>query len=384
MIIPSAGGHVFRRPAYGITEILRTGLLLLLLYATVLKANKPENVLVVVNSESAVSRGIGEYYAQRRAIPAKNICRIKAPDRETISRDEYDRILAPGVGACLKRNGLVETILYIVTTQGVPLRVKGVVSMDGDNAAVDSELALLYQDLHGKPHALSGPTHNPFYGQRDAAFRHPRFAMYMVTRLAAYDLAGARAIIDRSLAARNAGKFVLDLRSKREESGDDWLRNAAVLLPQERIVLDESPTVLYGQKQVIGYAAWGSNDKNRKERHLRFEWLPGAIATEYVSTNGRTFAKPPTIWNIGTWQDRNTWFAGSPQSMSADFLAEGATGASGHIDEPYLQFTPRPDYVLPAYFSGRNLAESFYMSMPALSWQNIVIGDPLCSLGPRK
>ena len=43
--------------------------------------------------------------------------------------------------------------------------------------------------------------------------------------------------------------------------------------------------------------------------------------------------------------------------------------------------TPRPDLLLPAYYSGRNLAESYYLAMRSLSWQNIVLGDPLCSLG---
>ena len=74
-------------------------------------------------------------------------------------------------------------------------------------------------------------------------------------------------------------------------------------------------------------------------------------------------------------------FAGSAQSLSADYILEGATGASGHVYEPYLMFTPHPDLLLPAYYQGRTLAESYYLSMPALSWQNIVIGDPLCSLG---
>ncbi len=46
--------------------------------------------------------------------------------------------------------------------------------------------------------------------------------------------------------------------------------------------------------------------------------------------------------------------------------------------------TPRPDFLLPAYYSGRNLAESYYLAIRALSWQNIVVGDPLCSIGkPR-
>ena len=63
---------------------------------------------------------------------------------------------------------------------------------------------------------------------------------------------------------------------------------------------------MYGEKQVIAYASWGSNDPNRKQRHLGFEWLPGAIATEYVSTNGRTFAKPPEagISEPGKIEDR--------------------------------------------------------------------------------
>ena len=69
------------------------------------------------------------------------------------------------------------------------------------------------------------------------------------------------------------------------------------------------------------------------------------------------------------------------QTLTADYIHEGATGCSGHVAEPYLFATPRPDLVLPAYFSGRNLAESFYLGIRGLSWQNIVIGDPLCRLG---
>ncbi len=103
--------------------------------------------------------------------------------------------------------------------------------------------------------------------------------------------------------------------------------------------------------------------------------------TEFVSTNGRTFARPSEAWSISDWQSPWLWFVGSPQTLTADYLLEGATGASGHVYEPYLMLTPRPDLLLPAYYRGRNLAESYYISIPHLSWQNIVVGDPLCSLG---
>ncbi len=88
----------------------------------------------------------------------------------------------------------------------------------------------------------------------------------------------------------------------------------------------------------------------------------------------------PATWTIGPWRDEARWFAGSPQTLTADYIHEGATGCSGHVYEPYLEFTPHPDYLLPAYFHGRNLAESYYLAIPGLSWQNIVVGDPLSKL----
>src|SRR5258708_1782947 len=276
---------------------------------------------------------------------------------------------------------LTETVLYIVTTAGVPLRVEGPgEGMDTETAAVDSELALLYADMQGKRHPLRGPFRNVFFGST-AAFAHPQFPIFLVTRLAGYDFADIKGLIDRALLAKNTGKFVIDLKQFDRTTGNDWLRAAAQQLPKERVVLDDTSRVIANERGVIAYASWGSNDPERKQRMLGFEWLPGAIMTEYVSANARTFAMPPKEWNLGNWGDQKTWFAGAPQSMTADYIREGATGASGHVAEPLLTYTPRPDRLLPAYYKGRTLAESYYLSIAALSWQNIVIGDPLCSLG---
>jgi uncharacterized protein (TIGR03790 family) len=355
----------------------------LILLAPVLAAQGPENVLVVVNDNSPLSREIGEYYARRRGVPMRNLCRLKTVPTENIPRADYNREIAAPIAACLRQNGLAESILYIVTTAGVPLRVPGKgEGMATDNASVDSELTLLYLDMHtGKPHALPGSLPNPFFGKRDAKFSHPQFPIYLVTRLEAYDFQDVKAMIDRSLEAANRGTFVIDLRSHGDEAGDNWLRTAAMLLPKERVVLDESSKVLYHQKDVVGYAGWGSNDKNRHDRFVHFQWLPGAIMTEFVSTNARTFQRPPDSWNLSDWNSPKLWFAGSPQTMTADYVKEGATGASGSTNEPYLVMNPRPDYLLPEYYKGRNLAESYYLSMRGLSWQNVVLGDPLCSLG---
>jgi uncharacterized protein (TIGR03790 family) len=348
-----------------------------------LLAQGPGNVLVVVNNDSSLSKSIGAYYAAKRGIPSRNICRIRVTDAEYIERSVYDRDILRPVADCLKKQKLVEDILYIVTTMGVPLRVDGSAGLQGDVAAVDSELALLYADIKsGRPHPVAGQIQNPFFGKSTATFQHPEFPMYLVTRLAAYDLAGVRALIDRALAAQNRGRFVVDMSDDNDAEGNNWLRNAAIRLPADRVVFDASTKVVIGQTDVIGYAAWGSNDRERHTRFTGFKWLPGAIATEFVSTNARTFSRPPKDWTISDWSSPAKWFTGSPQSMTADYLEEGASAATGHVAEPYLHLTPRPDLLLPAYFQGRSLAESFYLSIPALSWQNVIIGDPLMTLGP--
>lgn len=359
-----------------------TKLALLLGLATAGWSQDPGSVLIVVNQTSPLSEKIGEYYAARRHVPASHVCRLSVKPDEEISREDFERQIAGPIAAFLRSKGLDERILYIVTTAGVPLRIPGHgPGTTSEIAAVDSELALLYKDMHSGPHPAPSGIANPFFGKVHAPFRHPDFPIYLVTRLAGYDFSDVKGIIDRALGARNRGKFVLDLKDADNGEGNKWLLEAARALPADRVVLDRSPTVLYNQTGVIAYASWGSNDPARNQRHLGFSWLPGAIMTEYVSTNGRTFARPPDNWNIGPWSDPKAFFSGSPQTLTADYVHDGVTGASGHVAEPFLQFTPRPNILLPAYYAGRNLAESYYLAIPALSWMNIVIGDPLCTLG---
>ena len=342
----------------------------------------PASVLVVVNDAAPLSRNIADYYVLRRGIPQKNVCHIRTSPEESIQRSAYSDQIAKPVAACLQSRQLVEQILYVVTTGGIPLRIAGKNGINGDFAAVDSELALVYYDIHNKtPHPLDGYVPNPFFGKSGVKFTHAAFPFYMVTRLAAYDLEGVKAIIDRGLAARNIGKVVIDMKSRDDTTGNDWLRSAGLQIPKDRLIFDDTATVLYRQTNVIGYASWGSNDPNRHERFVGFRWLPGAIATEYVSTNARTFNRPPRTWNLSNWESPDKYWSGSPQSLTADYLEDGATAATGHVDEPYLGTTPRPELLFPAYLSGRTLAESYYLSIPVLSWQNIVVGDPLMSLG---
>lgn len=365
----------------GFAVVIQRLAAVLLFALTFASAQTPDQVLVVVNKRSEASRQIGDYYMQKRGIPPANLCVINTAPVETITRPVYASEVEKPIGTFLVTRALTEKVLYIVLTSGVPLRISGAgEQLKNDAASVDSELTLLYQRLRGINVPLAGPLPNPFFGRRNTPFQHPAFPMYLVTRLDGYTMDDIKALVDRGLAARNTGKFVIDLKARETTDGNQWLRTAALLLPENRVVIDDSSKVLSGIRDVIAYASWGSNDTDRKQRFLHFTWLPGAIATEFVSTDARTFRKPPDSWEIGTWSDRKSWYEGAPQTLTADYIHEGATGASGQVYEPYLTGCPRPDFILPAYYTGRNLAESFYAGIPGLSWMNVVIGDPLTRL----
>jgi len=225
------------------------------LLASAVIAQTPYQVLVVVNKRSAVSQQIGEYYLHKRDVPLANLCTINTAPDETIERPVYDKEVEAPIGEFLQKRGLQEKILYIVLTSGVPLRISGPgAQFTSEAAAVDSELTLLYARMHGRKIPLAGPASNPFYRQRDTPFRHPAFPMYLVTRLDGYNIADIKALVDRALAGRNIGKFVIDLKASDSTEGNQWLRAAAVLLPKDRVILDDSSKVVSDTPDVIGYA----------------------------------------------------------------------------------------------------------------------------------
>lgn len=341
-----------------------------------------DRALLVINRDSALSGQIAEYYQRRRAIPAARVCEVRAGSKETVDRPAYRSGIEAPISQCLSRQ--LGEIHYLVLTAGLPLRVSGTEGEAGTLASVDSELATLYGKRKGQTVPLEGGVRNPFFGQIHAPFLQRLFPIYLVGRLAAYDLATVKRMIDHALQAENRGNFVFDMKEGEESNaGDRWLSSAALQLPKGRTVVESTAAVLDGQKRVIGYASWGSNDRSRKRRLLNFEWLPGSVASEYVSTNGRTLARPPGKWNLGNeWRTPGALFADSPQSMAADYLAEGASAVTGHTDEPYLDRTPRPDYLFPAYYNGRTLGEAYAASLMQLSWRNVLFGDPLMRLGP--
>jgi uncharacterized protein (TIGR03790 family) len=165
--------------------------------------------------------------------------------------------------------------------------------------------------------------------------------------------------------------FVLDVDPGRDggsyQVGNDWMRTADVDLRAAgfNVLLDETNVFLTGETDVLGYASWGSNDANSGPPPLvTHSYLPGAIVTTYVSTNGRSFQTGTTYG----------------QSLVADLIREGITGANANVYEPCLDACAQPDHMLVRYIEGYNLGEAIYTGIRYYSWMNVVVGDPLCRI----
>lgn len=332
--------------------------LTLLLCGCASSSKGPENVLIIVNTGSPDSLEVGRYYAARRAIPARNLCKITCPTDEEIKDEVYISSIRDPIRAYLKSAGLSEKIDYIVLTRGIPIRTKA-------HWGVDSALTCLWLDENEQ-------MTNPYF-REDKPFRSQDFSMYLVTRLDGLTLADAKALVDRSLAAKPAkGLFLFDASPIWDGSPgykivNDGMREAARILKERgfEVELDET-TELVVRENLMGYYGWGSHEKTyTDEAFHKLKFLPGSIAETAVSTSAFTLTSNRTLEG--------------KRSYVTDLVAQGATGVKGYVYEPYTVALAEADVLFDRYTSGRNLAESFYSASRYVHWRDIILGDPLCA-----
>lgn len=361
------------------------------------EAHDPTAVLVVVNSASPASAQVGEHYIRLRDVPEANVVRLPMPTTEEVTREQYLRSIENPLARWFTRHAAHDRILFVVLTKGVPLRVAGSTGRQGTVASVDSELALLYRRMTGRPLAPGGPVPNPYFlGARPSGDARP-FAradhdLFLVTRLDGFTAEDAMALATRGRQAASAasapaaGTVALDMKAAVSDPANEWLRAAAARLGEmgmtDRVLLETTSAVVRDRRDLLGYYSWGSNDPSNRERQLGLHFVPGAIAGQFVSSDARTFVEPPPGWSPGTWERRQDYYAGSPQSLAGDLVRQGVTGVSAQVAEPFLDAAVRPDILFPTYLSGFTLAEAYYLALPSLSWQTIVLGDPLARVAP--
>ncbi|MFP4357594.1 MAG: TIGR03790 family protein [Puniceicoccaceae bacterium] len=361
--------------------------------APVSGALDPAGVVVVANASDPESVELAEHYARARDIPAGNILSLPMPGKETVSGMDFvktiwDPLLEALIDAEWIRGSFGSgrddhtrrrvsvyghRIEALVLCKGVPLRIahEDLFFSEADakrlpqqfqttRASVDSELALL--PMGGYP--MAGPIRNPVYERRDP----PGFAAERIVRVSRLDgptYASARRLVDSALEAEAVGlrgRAYVDTGGP-HESGDAWLGEVAEILEgvDYPLEVDRGKPVVAASARFDApalYFGWYTRSIAGVWKDLDLSVPPGAIALHIHSFSATTL------------RNRDEGWAGP-------LVARGVAATVGNVYEPYLEGTHNPVLFLDSLLAGKTLVEAATRSNRFLSWQTILIGDPL-------
>ena len=232
---------------------------------------------------------------------------------------------------------------------------------------MDSELAA----LGFYTRAISGAIPNPYFRSYNRIVESAYPRLMLVARLDAPTPSMVRRMIDDSLAAEKVGlwgRCYLDSRgftpgSNPLAEGDAWLatvfkETTPYVLPT---IMDKRPDTFtreYPMTETALYLGWYSENVTGPFTRPEFHFERGAVACHLHSFSAVSVRDPARHW-VGP------------------LLERGAAATLGNVYEPYLTLTVHMDVLAARLFDGYTLAESAYAATPALSWMDVVIGDPL-------
>ncbi len=359
--------------------IMWKGLIALCISCVAAWALTPAEVVVVYNADSTRSTQCARAYCAKRAVPASQCVGLRGMGKgQDISRQEFDtRLRYPLMQIAQQRNWRLpatqmkgfKPVLAMVLMPDLPLRIReeqepgkkpGVLRQNC--ASVDSELMLL-----GANYSMNGPLNNPFF-QKDASVLSEKPPVLAVTRIDAPDDATIRCMIQYPAEVERRGLWgwsVVD-RGGPYPQGDAWLSAVARLsrekgLPlfheESRATLASAFPLMLDTAVYFGWYAHPANGPFKPETAADFRFAPGAVACHLHSYSG-TSVKSPHSW-VGA------------------LLQRGAVVTAGNVYEPTLGGTLRFDVFFDRLLKGYTVAEAALMATPWLSWQGVVLGDPL-------
>lgn len=385
-----------------------------LIFASIGFALSPAEIMVVANKNSQKGVGLANYYINKRSIPKDNLIQLWLSDKNWVTMDEYESKIEKVIRKQLKEKDPYQKIRCLVVMQGVPLKIrrpemtedqKKIVdnlnderkilteSMEnleqGDTerkktiknkidtiiikirniaksdfiASVDSELSLVLEEGYSKKGWIPNPY---FVGFQNKTLPVKKKNILMVSRIDGPEDLIARRIIDDSIQVEKSGLkgiAYFDARlpapppkkMKRSMGGygkyDIRLHNSAEIIKKSStmpvVINDKSSLFQPGQcPEAALYCGWYSLNKYIDA----FDWQPGAIGYHIASSS---------LWH---------------NSM----LKDGITATLGPVNEPYLQAFPIPEFFFGYLVEGNlTLVECYMLSLPYLSWQMVLYGDPL-------
>ncbi len=349
------------------------------------------SVAVLYNSNMPASKNLAEYYAKQRDIPVENLIGLPMPQVGKISRTEYNSTIRdplrkhftsanwwklatdPTKGITIS---VQNKINVLVCMYGVPYGVNHDPSMklpEGQKpnfitkfncASVDSELAVLSIDGVPEYHQIGNK-----YFQQDVPFSQSGNTAYLlVGRIDGPGVDVCKAMIDDAIETEKTGLWgmsYLDLAYKggTYTVGDDWItaieeKNWSLGLPTTIDKNRDTYLTNYPMRDVAMYFGWYTGAVNGPFRDKNFKFKKGAVAVHLHSFSASDLRNPKMKW-------------------TGPLIARGAAATVGNVYEPYLMGSHHFDVLHDRLLKGYTLVESAYMAIGLLSWQNVVIGDPL-------
>lgn len=352
-----------------------------------------DDVAIIANLNDTISLKVANYFMAKRGIPSKNLITFKNTNKEIIDSNTFE-VIRKSIEDSIKSKGIQNSINYLVTTMGCPLKITRSDTCDNYDilklpftrcASFDNELMLILGKFKSEigqagiynPKKQSVNAHDYFLMSNH--FTKKQYDFYLVTRLAGLNYSQITKLIDRSgpntVVDKSTDIFEIDDYPIIDSNTTKRMKATNKLLTSRgwTVKLDTTTTFLQNQKNVLGYISWGFTDYVGKVKPIKGfpnnQWANGAIGVSLYSFNGYTL-------NGASYTARATL---------PYVVKEGVSGWFATVYEPWSFSFPQPQILFDRYTDFNqdrhfNLAECYYMAAPTKSWMPVIVGDPKTSI----
>jgi uncharacterized protein (TIGR03790 family) len=300
---------------------------------------------VIINTSDPLSVAVGAYYMKKRHIPRANIIRLRFdPRRDEIPVAEFQVLKADTDAKTPAR------LQAYALTWARPYRAGCMSITAAFTFGLDPKFCASTCAPTEKSAYFDSPTSSPY----SALHLRPTMS------IAAADLQGAEALIDRGVASDGTiprGTAYLGVSDDVQRNVRSAEYRAAAVIADARIKVQVfSGAPLTDRSDILFFFTGMATVPALSSNHF----LPGAIADHLTSYGGM--------------------LTDSPQMSSLRWLEAGATGSYGTVVEPcnFLGKFPNIPVLLKHYLAGETLLESYWKSVE-MPGQGLFIGEPLAA-----
>lgn len=328
-------------------------------------------VAVVVNKDTPISSQVGRLYERLREIPSANVLTLSLGSERQITPDFYWIKAAPPIRKFLEEHPAIQCI---VTTSGVPYTVKADDGKD-PGAAFDNELAAVLREHPGD--VKRGQSNPLFAGSENVrGIADPRkLQMVFVARLDGPDLATISRMIEDAVAIEKTG---LDGPVYGDAQGMDLVTGSGLGDKSIRAAIDRLSGAGFVSKLDLQQASWkqpkGGVGDQAAGAAFYAGWYDLLNFQDIFGAQG--LARGSIAWHIASQEAQDLWNPNG-RGWCMNLMRRGVAVTLGPVSEPYVQAFPHGDIFTEILLTGETVAEAYWLALPQVSWQMVLLGDPL-------